>query len=237
MPPSTTNLTVSYQPPNKDSSDAQYASILFPEGYNDAVVTALNILGKYMTTLNPQPADVVLKHRTKNADRQRIWTEFDPANWGLIVSAGDEVRLFEKGKPGSEKSVPIARDNIFRNGPIYLVFGSTDSSCTTWTTLERDDTTRSPVIDRPASYAEAVERTLNAVSAVKARLGGPAEQYMKTAMLQVLTPGKKLTFHFFPWGQTNEWGTIPAAAERDDALWKRLVPELGSSNILGVIAV
>ncbi|KAJ7050449.1 hypothetical protein C8F01DRAFT_689325 [Mycena amicta] len=188
-----------------------------------------------MNIRDPQPSDVIVKYSTRNSDKQRVFAEFDPAHWTSIVHPGAEVRLEERKPPAA----PVQRYDMFKTGPIYLVFGQSDGSLTTWTPFQEGDPFRTPPIDRPSSYAEAVERTVNAVNDVQLKLGIDAAKSMKSAMAQVLTPGKTLSFYFFPSGgrgDLNEWCKIPTSAETNDKQWQEVVPAPGHSDIMGVVA-
>ncbi|KAJ7726922.1 hypothetical protein B0H16DRAFT_261658 [Mycena metata] len=104
-------LTVSYRSLN-NGDEPRYAMVPYPQTYEQAVSNAFRILGKYITSSATQ---VVLKYSARNQDGERIWIEFTPADWLLIVPPGSEVGLFEKQSLLHSKAT-------FWCGPVYLVF-------------------------------------------------------------------------------------------------------------------
>ncbi|KAJ7481799.1 hypothetical protein FB451DRAFT_1237216 [Mycena latifolia] len=219
IPQAASTLIVSYRSPNNDGGE-HYAVIPFPKNYKEALTAALKLLGKYMT--NAQPETVILKYSTKSRDGGWIWVEFDPSNWSLVVRPGAEVGIFKKA---SQKAVAT---KAFWRGPVYLVFGATKGSLTTWTKFQPEPRyDSSPSIDRPTSYAEAVESTKNSIR------NRPTSWNLPPAMAQANEPGKTLAFYLFSDTLMN-WIPFPSSVLTDDAAWKDVVPE--PLGVMGVIA-
>ncbi|KAF7366353.1 hypothetical protein MSAN_00891800 [Mycena sanguinolenta] len=215
-------LTLTYSRPGEGGA-THHAIIPFPERYEQAVADALKLLGKYMTNADPQAKDVVLKYSImQKRDGKWIWAEFEPANWLLVVQPGAEIGMFEREVPRS-----LAVKEIFWRGPVYLAFGETNNSLTTWQGL--DPTNRAEpslyLIDRPVNYAEAVAATRNCVAGYNTR----------SAIKRVQEPGRTLTFYLFEDQRTvHNWIAIPPQATTDDNLWQALVPP--PHALMGVIA-
>ncbi|KAJ7920689.1 hypothetical protein B0H13DRAFT_1986716 [Mycena leptocephala] len=217
---SRSTLTVTYRSPDKDG-ETHHAVIPFSQLYDKAVTDALELLGQYIATPAPKENDVVLKSSVrKNRDGEWIWAEFKPANWLLVVQPGSEVGLFEKQVSKLLASGPVAS---FWRGPLNLVFGEMKGGLTTWTELNPD---YQLLIDRPVSYADAVEATKNCLRDCTFRW------IFRNAETRVEEVGKTLSFYLF---KTNgRWFPFPSNTKTDVDAWKAFVPE--SPGVLGVIA-
>ncbi|KAJ7216443.1 hypothetical protein GGX14DRAFT_441548, partial [Mycena pura] len=212
-------LTIKYRSvgePEDGGGESHFAVVPFPKRYEDAVSDALKLLGRYMA--HPTADQVFLKCLATNAvpegDGILVWAEFDPANWALAVQPGGHVQVFEK-----RHQMPSPSQDLFWDGPIYLVFGKTEYSLTAWTKSEQY-----LMINRPKNYAEAVGRARDAA-------------YKRSNLPQVkpvANPATTLKFYIFDDEHLTRWFAIPPAAATDDALWKEAVP--GPLGILGVIA-
>ncbi|KAJ7121019.1 hypothetical protein C8R44DRAFT_787220 [Mycena epipterygia] len=216
-------LTVTYNS-TEDGGEIHYAVIPFPKLYEQAVAAALRLLGKYMG--NPQAAEVILRSSARNQTGERVWADFEPADWLLVVRPDEQVRLFEK-----RLAKPVAPTTLFWGGPVYLVFGERKASITTWTEFNPTNTHITPCIDRPTSYAEAVEMTKDCASNHKTY---PVNFSSAPIVKRVIEPGKTLTFYIFNDNSLRQWIPFPSSALTDDAVWKAIVPE--STGILGVMA-
>ncbi|KAJ7026584.1 hypothetical protein C8F04DRAFT_1125064 [Mycena alexandri] len=205
---SRSTLTVSYESPLAENGAAirHYAIIPFPQTYE----SGLKLLGKYISSPRPLEAnEVTLKSSAKNRNGEWIWANFTPDDWLLVVAPGSEVGLFGKR--------PLESQSVFWGGQIYLVFGETKDGLTKWSYFNP----RQPVhsINRPGSYAEAVEATKQCVRS------------------HILEPGKTLTFYVFkdPASRLTEWLQFPSSTTTDADAWKIFVPL--PHGVLGVIAV
>ncbi|KAJ6481887.1 hypothetical protein C8R45DRAFT_1003361 [Mycena sanguinolenta] len=227
-PTNSRTLTLTYSRPG-EGGETHHAIIPFPERYEQAVTDALKLLGQYMANSNPQPKHVVLKSRRKR-DGQWIWAEFDPTSWLLIVQPDTEIGVFER-----EALRVVAAKEIFWRGPFYLVFGETKNSLTSWSgfnTSNRGDPSKYS-IDRPASYAEAVEATRDCIARYyKPRIGTTAIMHMGDAIDRVHKPESTLTFYLFL--EQHKWVAFPPRTTTDEDAWQAVIP--GPGGIMGVIA-
>ncbi|KAJ7662151.1 hypothetical protein DFH06DRAFT_1191656 [Mycena polygramma] len=215
-------LTITYFSPDEDG-ETHHAVVPFPEHYVQAVDAALHLLGKYMADPTPKASDVVLKSRKPRDSKEWIWAEFEPREWRGVVKQDSEVGLFLKQVPR-----PLAPQAVFLRGPVHLVFGGRRGGLTTWTDLElRSPLGSTNLIDRPSSYAEAVEVTKEYVN-IHTWVG------KSNAEEQVKKPGKTLTFYTFQDTTLKQWMQFPSQAVTDDDVWKTTVP--APLGVLGVIA-
>ncbi|KAJ7177809.1 hypothetical protein C8R46DRAFT_1075010 [Mycena filopes] len=218
-------LTVSYRSPNADEpTPTRYAIVPFPQTYEEAVTSALKLLGKYIAGLSPGVNQVILRSSAKNREGEWIWVDFDPSNWLLVAAPGSEVGLFEAQPRALDSNAP------FWGGQVYLVFGETKGGLTTWSRL--DPRNHAHLINRPGSYAEAVE-------AIK-RHAAERVSWIKDypAIKAILDPGKTLpvTFYEFknPAERLTEWLQFPSVTTTNEDAWKAFVPL--PHGVLGVVA-
>ncbi|KAJ7076452.1 hypothetical protein B0H15DRAFT_594610 [Mycena belliarum] len=206
-------LTLTLRSSNKDED--RHAVVRFPQSYEEAVATALRLFGPYMS--NADASNIVLKYRIFRDDHW-VWADFESDCWPLVVRPGGEVGVFEKRSENA-----VASKALFWRGPIYLVFGETKGSKTTWSRLNLRNPELNTTIDRPASYA-AVEMTKDCL------------KYRDTMLFwkPVTEPGKTLTFYVFSDSKLTSWMPFPSSASADDDAWKAIVPE--APGVMGVIA-
>ncbi|KAK7042232.1 hypothetical protein R3P38DRAFT_2889286 [Favolaschia claudopus] len=221
-------LTVTYSIPGKDG-DEHHAVIALPASYEQAVMTALRLLGKYVASPPPGVNDVLLKVRERDREGRWIWAAFDSWDWELMVPPGSEIGLFAKHLPRAMVSRPL-----FLRGPVFLAFGTNNGALITWSVPNRQGGAGSwNSITRPGSFSEAVESTK---TFVKAKQGGHGLQAPSDAEARVLEPGKTLNFYvlFVQKNTAETWIQIPPDAVTDEESWKAVVPE--PFGVLGVIA-
>ncbi|KAF8178217.1 hypothetical protein K438DRAFT_1769723 [Mycena galopus ATCC 62051] len=192
-------LTLTYLSPDK-GGETHPAIIPFPEQYEQAVTDALELL--------------VLKSRKKQ-NGQWIWADFKPAKWLVVVEPGSEIGLFAK-----QVLSALPAKEIFWCGPVYLVFGETKQSLTTWSGFQAKGAPSLHSIDWPVNYAEAIQATRNCFKDFD---WGPLQQVNK--------PGKTLTFYLFQ--DQRAWIAFLPKVMTDDEVWQLVVPQ--PNSVMGVI--
>ncbi|KAF5371056.1 hypothetical protein D9757_010313 [Collybiopsis confluens] len=146
-------------PATEEGEKERNALVPLPKTYNEAVTSAIRVLGDYVGDASAE--NIRLRCRVQNKEKKWIWADIDPENWQLLVSAGDDVGVFEKLK------IPRGMD-LFLHGQVYLVFGERQPRQLVWSEVVPNNSRQGPhkemLVRRPSSFTDAMQLLRAAIS-------------------------------------------------------------------------
>ncbi|KIJ34118.1 hypothetical protein M422DRAFT_782967 [Sphaerobolus stellatus SS14] len=200
-------------PALKDSDEHRYGLVPYPNCYQDALQSAIEVLGKYRPSMTTE--NIILRYSQKNREGAFVWVDILPAHWSQLVHPGEEVAIY----PLYNTGVPSGPE--FVRGHLLLTFGTRTRSRTAWSDVSQKHINSE--IDRPKSFKEANRLIQICIREQSANAG--------TTLVDLDT--KKVRYYYFKKNaqgkeSTDLWVAFPPAAYQDDDVWRACVPLPGS---------